>query len=212
MKYSLLFLLAISACFVQAQKKSADTLYLMNGRIIVSPVLDTTFLAATIMDPEDSTKRALLENNVLFAIKYHSGEIYYYYEQDTIRNWFSRDEMWLFMQGERDARKGLKPWGSFTGGLVSGLAGGSSGLLVGSIGTFFGPVLPIAFFATVGLPKVRIKHSTVSNLKYLEHDEYLLGYEQEARSKRRRYSMIGGGIGVFLGYVAYFSLRNVLAK
>src|SRR6185312_9252567 len=202
-------ILLVFFCFflsnlVLAQKKRADTLYLMNGRILVSPVLDTSFLAATFVDPEDSTKRTHIENEQLFAIKYNNGDVFYYYKQDTITNWYSRDEMWLFTQGERDARKGFKPRGSFIGGIISGMAGGSSGLLVGSVGAFFGPVLPLAFFTTVGIPKVRIRHKTVSNINNLEYDAYLLGYEREARTKRRKASMIGGGIGVALGYIAYF--------
>jgi len=208
-------ILLVFFCFflsnlVLAQKKRADTLYLMNGRILVSPVLDTSFLAATFVDPEDSTKRTHIENEQLFAIKYNNGDVFYYYKQDTITNWYSRDEMWLFTQGERDARKGFKPRGSFIGGIISGMAGGSSGLLVGSVGAFFGPVLPLAFFTTVGIPKVRIRHKTVSNINNLEYDAYLLGYEREARTKRRKASMIGGGIGVALGYIAYFSLRNLI--
>jgi hypothetical protein len=196
--------------FLVAQRKKADTLYLMNGRIVVSPVLDTSFLAATFVDPDDSTKRTHIENDQLFAIKYSNGGVFYYYKQDTITNWYSRNEMWLFTQGERDARKGFKARGSFTGGLITGLAGGASGLLVGSIGSFFGPIIPLAFFTTVGIPKVRIKHKTVSNINNLDYDAYILGYEREARIKRRRSSMIGGGIGVALGYIAYFSLRNIL--
>lgn len=196
--------------FIVAQRKKADTLYLMNGRILVSPVLDTSFLAATFVDPEDSTKRTHIENDQLFAIKYNNGDVFYYYKQDTIVNWFTRDEMWLFMQGERDARKGFKPKGSFVGGLITGMAGGASGLAIGSIGAFFGPVLPLAFLTTVGIPKVRIRHNTVSNPNNLDYDSYILGYEREARTKRRRGAMIGGGIGVALGYIAYFSLKNIL--
>ena len=193
-----------------AQKKRADTLYLMNGRIVVSSVLDTSFLAATFVDPEDSTKRTHIENDQLFAIKYSNGGVFYYYKQDTITNWYTRDEMWLFTQGERDARKGFKPWGSFTGGIITGMAGGSSGLLLGSIGAFFGPVVPLAFLTTVGIPKVRIRHKTVSNPNNLDYDAYILGYEREARTKRRRFAMIGGGIGTALGYIAYFSLKNLI--
>jgi|ERR1700756_1589141 len=196
--------------FLLAQRKKADTLYLMNGRIVVSPVIDTSFLAATFVDPEDSTKRTHIENDQLFAIKYNNGSVFYYYKQDTIANWYTRDEMWLFMQGERDARKGFKARGSFTGGLITGMIGGASGLAIGSLGAFFGPVVPLAFFTTVGIPKVRIKHKTVSNPNNLDYDAYILGYEREARTKRRRSSMIGGGIGVALGYIAYFSLRNVI--
>jgi hypothetical protein len=105
----LLGVLLSAAAF--SQKRAADSLFLMNGRILVSPVIDTLFGAATFVDPEDTTKRAHIENDQLFAIKYSNGDIFYYYEQDTISNWFSRDEMWMFMKGERDARKGFKPWG-----------------------------------------------------------------------------------------------------
>ena len=208
-------ILLIVFCFLASttmfsQRKKADTLYLMNGRIVVSPVLDTSFLAATFADPEDSTKRTHIENDQLFAIKYNNGGVFYYYKQDSLTNWYTRDEMWLFTQGERDARKGFKPWGSFTGGLITGMAGGASGLVVGSLGAFFGPIVPLAFLTTVGIPKVRIRHKTVSNINNLEYDAYLLGYEREARTKRRRFAMIGGGIGTALGYIAYFSLRNLI--
>lgn len=181
-----------------AQKKPADSLFLMNGRIVVSPVIDTLFGAATFVDPEDSTKRSHIENDQLFAIKYHNGDVFYYYVQDTISNWFSRDEMWMFMVGERDARKGFKPMGSMLGAMGCGIAAGITG-------SFYGPVLPVAYTACVGLPKVRIRHSTVSDVRYLDSDAYILGYEREARAKRRIYALIGTGVGLLLGYGTYFA-------
>ena len=175
----------------------------MNGKIITTSVLDTNSASVQVADPENSIKKITIDNESLFAIKYGKGNLVYYYQEDTIKNWFTRDEMWLFMQGERDARKGFKARGSFWGGLIAGVAGGASGLVVGSAGAFFGPVLPISFFTTVGIPKVWIRHSTVSNPNNLWHDAYILGYEREARAKRRRRSMIGGGIGLAIGYIAY---------
>ena len=211
MQRILLFVFCFSLSgFLLAQKKVADTLLLMNGRILVSPIIDTLLGAATFIDPEDTTKRAHVENSDLFAIKYSDGNIFYYYKQDTITNFYSRDEMWLFTQGERDAKKGFKPKGAFVGSVIAGLVGGGSGFAVGSIGVFFGPIVPIAFFSTVGIPKVRIKHPTVSNPNNLDYDAYILGYEREARAKRRRWSMVGGGIGAAIGYIAYFSLRNLI--
>ena len=189
------------------QTNSLDTLYLMNGKIIISSVLDTNSVSVLISDPENSKNKISLDNESLFAIKYGKGNMFYYYQQDSIKNWFTRDEMYLFMQGERDANKGFKPLGSFLGGVIFGVAGGASGLVV-DIGAFFGPVLPLAFFTTVGIPKVRIKHKTVSNLENLKCDAYILGYEREARAKRRRQSLLGGGIGVAAGYIAYFCLRS----
>lgn len=188
---------------LSAQKRPCDTLYLMNGRIVVAPVLDTLFGAATFVDPDDSTKRSHVENDRLFAIRYHDGDIFYYYEQDTISNWFSREEMWMFMQGERDARKGFKPWGSFYGTFTAGLVGGLTG-------TIFGPLFPMGYIACVGIPKVRIRHHTVSNINFLDSDAYILGYEREARGKRRKYALVAGGCGLAIGYAAFFlGLRKV---
>jgi hypothetical protein len=210
---SKLFILSLFVSFISlAQTSPLDTLYLMNGRIITSSVLDTNSVSVLITDPENPTKKISIDNESLFAVKYGKGNRFYYYQQDTIKNWYTQDEMWLFMQGERDARKGFKAKGSFLGGLAAGLAGGASGLAIGEAGAFFGPVLPLAFFTTVGIPKVRIKHNTVSNPEYLTHDVYILGYEREARAKRRRQSLLGGGIGVAIGYIAYFSLRSLVLK
>jgi hypothetical protein len=153
--------------------------------------------AATIVNLEDSTRREHVENEQIFAIRYHTGEIRYYYEQDTISNWFTREEMWYFMQGERDARKGFKPMGSLCGTIAFGMIGGLTG-------QFWGPILPAAYTAGVGLPWVRIKHSTVSDIRLLEQDSYILGYEREARRKRRVYALIGSAIGMALGYATYF--------
>ena len=140
------FLIFLSLCsilstqYLFAQKKTGDTLFLLNGRMVATQVIDTLFNFATFVDPDDSTKRSHIENDQLFAIKYQNGDIFYYYEQDTIANWFSREEMWMFMQGERDARKGFKPHGSFYGTMAVGILGGLTG-------TFFAPVAPLAYFA-----------------------------------------------------------------
>ena len=210
MRYQTAILFLFISFFPFAQQKPVDTLLLMNGRIIVSSVLDTNDVAVIISDPKNVNKRINIDNESLFAIKYGNGGLNYYYQQDSIKNWYTRDEMWLFMQGERDAKKGFKPTGSLIGGILFGIAGGASGLAIDQAGVFFGPVLPLAFFTTVGIPKVRIKHNTVSNPENLKHDAYILGYEREARAKRRRQSMLGGGIGVAVGYIAYFCLRGFI--
>jgi hypothetical protein len=184
-----------------AQQKPADTLLLMNGNVVVSPVLDTTLFAVTFVDPKDSTKRQHLEYGNVYAIRYHTGDLIYYYKQDTISNWFTRDEMELYMQGERDARKGFKAPGSTFGTIACGLVGGMSG-------TFFGPLLPIFYFSLVGIPKIKIKHNTISNPSYVDYDAYLLGYERVARKRRRIQSLIGGGIGLAAGYILYACLHN----
>jgi hypothetical protein len=60
--------------------------------------------------------------------------------------------------------------------------------------------------ALTGIPKVRIKHKTISNPNYIEHDAYILGYERVSRSRRRIKALIGGTIGLAAGYGLYFGI------
>lgn len=193
------FFLFLFAAFAQQKK---DTLFLMNGKIHVSRVIDTLLGGVTIKDLKDTTKNFTVDNDDLFSVHYSTGEMYYYYNQDTaIGNEFTRDEMGYFMQGERDAKKGFKARGSLFGSMAAGFAGGLTG-------NFLGPILPFGYLGLCGVPKVRIKHETISNPYLIDHDPYILGYERQARGKRRIQALIGGGIGLVAGFATNF----VIAK
>lgn len=185
-----------------SQQKVQDTIYLMNGHVIGEKVIDTLLGAVTILDPKKPWKKLHYELEQLFAVRYSNGDMRYYYRQDSaIYNYFSRDEMWMFMKGERDARKGFKARGSFIGAGIAGIIGGATG-------TLWGPIAPYGYMACVGIPKVRIKHKTVSNPIYLESDGYILGYERVARHKRRISAVISGSIGLAIGYGIYALFHN----
>ena len=193
-----IFLLIISKFFGQ----SKDTLFLMNGNVIGQNVYDTLLNAVSIFDPKDSTKKLHYEEDQLYMIKYANGFQRYYYSQDSTKyNWFTREEMWFFMKGEADARKGFKPKWCAIGAGVAGLIGGLSG-------TFWGPILPYSYMAFSGVTKIRIKHHTISNPNYLQYDAYILGYERISRQKRKIWSLIGGSIGLVAGYGGYFLLHD----
>lgn len=177
-----------------------DTILLMNGNYVVEKVIDTLIGAVTIVNPEKTTEKLHYEYDDIYCVKYASGFTDYYYSQDTLRgNYFTRDEMQYYIYGERDARKGFKARGSLIGAGVVGLASGGLGL-------FFAPVFPYGYMALSDIPKVRIKHSTISNPNYIDHDAYILGYERVSRSKRRIQALIGGTIGLAAGYGLYFGL------
>ncbi len=194
---SFLFILFF-AFNTKAQYK--DTILLMNGNYVVEKVIDTLIGAVTIVNPEKTTEKLHYEYDDIYCVKYASGFTDYYYSQDTLRgNYFTRDEMLYYIYGERDARKGFKARGSLIGAGIVGLASGGLGL-------FFAPVFPYGYMALSGIPKVRIRHSTISNPNYIDHDAYILGYERVSRSKRRIQALIGGTIGLAAGYGLYFGL------
>lgn len=204
MKLSLIHITVLSFSLTILSQKSfsqkRDTILLMNGQTVVEKVIDTLIGAVTILDPENTAKKLHYPYDEVYAVYYGSGLKDYYYAQDTMRgNYFTRNEMEYYIYGERDARKGFKARGSLIGA-------GVAGLVSGGLGLFFAPVFPYGYMGLSGIPKVRIKHNTISNPNYIEHDAYILGYERVARSKRRIKSLIGGSIGLALGYGLYFGV------
>ncbi len=186
---------------IQAQNFQ-DTIYLMNGHVIASTVTDTLPDGISILSPEKTSSKLNYEWDQLYLVKYESGlKKFYYYQDSTIGNWFTRDEMWMFMKGENDARNGFKARGALIGS-------GAIGLLAGMTGSFWAPLAPYSFMALSGVPKVKIKHSTVSDLNYLKSEPYILGYERVARQKLKIKSIIGGTAGLIIGYGFYFAFHK----
>ena len=179
-----------------------DTIYLMNGQVVGEKVIDTLLGAVTINNSKKSSRKINYELDQLYMVRYANGIKRYYYEQDTLNgNWFTRDEMWMYMKGENDARKGFKARGALIGSGIAGIIGGMTG-------TFYAPLLPYGYMALSGLPKIRIRGNTISNPVYVESDAYILGYERVARQRRKIKSIIGGTIGLAVGYGLYFLLHK----
>lgn len=197
-----LLLFFMLGCCLHSQNTAKDTIILMNGNVVVEKVIDTLLGAVTIYHPEKPHKKIHYEYDDLYCIFYSGGSKKYYYRQDTARyQWFTRDEMYFFIKGEQDGRKGFKANGSLIGAGLAGLIGGASG-------SFFAPILPYGYMALSGIPKVRIRHNTISNPAYIDSDAYILGYERTARYKRKLKSLLGGTVGLAVGYVIYFALKD----
>ncbi|MBS1651921.1 MAG: hypothetical protein JSU07_07935 [Bacteroidetes bacterium] len=204
-KHKLIFFITCLLFFGKAlySQSTKDTIYLMNGKIVPHHVYDTLLGAVTIIDTiKNKPKRIHYEWDQLYMVRYSNGFKRFYYEQDSLKhNWFTRDEMWMFMKGERDAHKGFTARGALIGSGICGIVGGMAG-------SFFSPILPYSFLALCGLPKVRIKAKTISNPAYVESDGYILGYERVARQKRRIQSVIGGTCGLVIGFGLFGILHN----
>jgi hypothetical protein len=179
----------------------SDTILLLNGYTIITSNIDTTNGSVSFKNPKKSKKNIVIENDRIFSINNSKGETLIYSYDTIIGNEFTVDEMRYFIHGEQDAQKGFKARGAFWGNLAVGAGAGVTGL-------FFSPIAPFAFSALVGIPKIKIKKGTVSNLDYLNQPSYLMGYERVARKKRQLRSLVSGGLGLGLGLGASFILKN----
>ncbi len=178
-----------------------DTLLLLNGAVVIGTVIDTTNGVTAIKNQKDSTKNIIIENDRIFSITTANGESIMYVYDTILGNEFTIDEMRYFILGEQDAEKGFKAKGAFWGNMLLGAAGGVTG-------SFLCPIPPFAFTALSGLPRVKVKSSSVSNIDYIKHDTYIMGYERVARKKRKIGSLAGGGIGLGIGLGTFFILKS----
>ncbi len=195
------------ACFILLKTISVsaqdnkDTILLLNGTQIITTVYDTTFGLVRYKNPHPEKDPIEIESTDIFSIRNVNGEFIKYVYDSAGENNITADEMRYYIKGEQDATKNFKPHGAFWTNVLIGAASGATGL-------FYCPIPPFAFTAFCGLTKVKIKHSTVSNLDYLKHDTYIMGYEHIARGKRKTKSLLGGGIGLVGGIGAAIILKN----
>jgi hypothetical protein len=191
-----------------AQETMKDTVYLMNGEIVTTTILDTSFYGVKILRPNsDPAKKreVIIEGERVFSYKINGVEKLVYFQDTTIGNEFSIEETRQFMVGERDAQKGFHSRLWPVGNVVLGAA--SAGIM-NNILAF---IPPFAYAAATLIPKVTIRHSTVSNMSYLRSDTYILGYERVARKRRTLQSFVGGVIGLGVGFAAR-SIVNSTSK
>jgi hypothetical protein len=174
-----------------------DSVFLMNGHIFSAQIMDTSAHTVKLYNAQKPTKPLEYGADQLYRIRFANGSEHYYYQKDSvIGNWLTQSEMWLYMKGEQDARKGFKAKGAMIGALCAGLIGGMTG-------TFWGPVFPYGFMALSGLPKIRISHATVRDEALLQSNAYLMGYERVARQKIKLRSLLVGTMGLLGGYGIY---------
>ena len=192
----------VTFCDLNCFSQQKDTIVLMNGNLVVEKVIDTLLGAVSAYDSKRVNKKLHYEYDDVYGVFYADGSKKYFYRQDTARyQWFTRDEMGYFVKGERDGRKGFKANGAM-------ITAGTLGFLSGATGAFFAPLVPYGFMAISGATKVKIKHKTISNPAYIDSDAYILGYERSARYKRKIRSLLGGTVGLALGYAFYAIFNN----
>jgi hypothetical protein len=179
-----------------------DSVFLLNGLVVNSVVTDSTSESVTIQHLTRAGKTVSYDKDQLYKIRFSSGSEKYYYQQDSSSgNWMSREDAWMFIKGENDARKGYKANAAYRGAIIFGLLGGLTG-------SFWGPLAPYAFIAINGISSIKIDRATVSDISYLKSEPYLLGYVRVGRQKQKTRALLGGLIGLAAGYAGYGGLNQ----
>ncbi len=171
-----------------------DEVLFINGDYANVKVLDTTDYKRISVQRPGKAKIKTWYKEDIYSIKYADGKEVIVYHQDTLENeYFTPAEMRIYIQGEQDAAAGYKTPAATAGAAVVGLGGGL-------VLSFLAPIAPALYTVIVGSRWIKIRKKYVSNPDLLKEEVYRMGYEKEARSKVIQNSIIGGGIGMLVGY------------
>ncbi len=186
----LFFLAIVSSANAQ------DTLIMIDrAPIIVSAVsFDSLEVHYTVLGKKKSKS---MEIQKVYSIKRQNQAEEFIYVQDTLEgNWYTREQMADYIQGQKDARKSYKTKASRAGagGVMVGFVGSATGL-------FYGPLFIIGYSALKGYSKPSLKPEYGFDVKYAENPYYIEGFGTMAKRYTSRRSAAGAAAGYILGAV-----------
>jgi hypothetical protein len=198
-RFKILFVLAI--CLVSVSLKAQDKILFLNGKTLEGTLLEKTNYEFTFKDQKE--KQFIIDKYRIFSYTKDNKESIVY-EFDTLSgNFLKVEDMKMFVYGERDAYKTFKPRVSNVLGFAAGIAGG---YLMHSDNSFVYIATPLIYTPITLLFPTKVKQSKTTEVKYLQEDEYLRGYERVARAKRTqgalKTSLVGMGVGFLISVIA----------
>ena len=118
-----------------------------------------------------------------------------WYFMDTVfGNDLSIQQMRWYMNGERDARKGYRPWGPMIGGFLLG-----AGTVIALDLEVNSLIIPPAYAGIMAWPRVHVTRGSISDPGMEGDPHYAMGYAAVGRPKRVIRSLIASALGVGVG-------------
>lgn len=173
-----------------------DKINLMNGQIIEGRVLGQSTLEVRY---QVKKKDRLIERSEptesVFSVTDSLGKEKIWYFMDTVfGNDLSIPQMRWYMAGERDARKGYKPWGPMIGGFLLG-----AGTVIALDLEVNSLIIPPAYAGLMAWPRVNVTRGSISDPAMEGDQHYAMGYNAAGRPKRVIKSLISSALGVAVG-------------
>lgn len=193
--------------------RGQDSLFLMNGDILTTQILDTLPETVYCLHPKptkkDPERKLLLDRERIFSIRYANGKERVFYTHDTMAgNFFTVPEMRNFVNGEQDADKYHRSRLEFWLGFGIGLG---SGAVIPHYGGYFFSYLPtFAYTGALLIPIIKVKAPNYKIRSQPHPDVYLIGYERIARKKKMVSGLKGAVLGLAAGSLIYFFVPESL--
>lgn len=189
----LLFLAITTNSFSQ---DSLGKFILMNGKEISNiKILNIGAQSISYQNLNNNKIKKIYKDNV-FAVNYVNGKENVIYKRDSIFNDLTVEQMRMLIKGFKDGREKHKNYSSYFIGFAAGVAGPIIASV--SFGTL-APFPPAAGIFVCGITAPNMNKEPVEK-KYLNNEEYLMGYQKKARGKKTRHALIGALVGFATGF------------
>ena len=173
-----------------------DRINLMNGQVIEGRVLGQSTLEVRyqVKKGDRLIEREEPTESVFSVVDSLGREKVWYFMDTLFGNDLTVPQMRWYLNGERDARNGYKPWGPMIGGFVVG-AGAviALDLEVNSL------IIPPAYAGLMAWPRVNVTRGSISDPGMEGDPYYAMGYAAVGRPKRVIKSLISSALGVAVG-------------
>jgi hypothetical protein len=205
LKRIFIFILFAIPALSEAQVQQGKVL-LMNGTVVENTLWEEKDGMIYIYDQKknilgkEKTKAIELNKSEVYSLSNGSKEQILYYQDTMLGDYYTPEEMRVYLAGAGDARKNYKARHiSAVGFAVCAVVG----YLVGD-GLLILIVPPVTYAAIqyVGKIKIREKYMSDPNFKY--NDLYAEGFEPPARSRKMIRGALSGLLGSATGVVLYF--------
>jgi len=173
-----------------------DKINLMNGQVLEGKVVGQSTLEIRYLVPKKDrwVERAEPTSGV-FSVTDSLGQEKVWYFMDTLfGNEYTVPQMRWFINGERDARNGYKPWGPVIGGFALG-----AGLTMALDLEVNSLLIPPVYAGLMAWPRVYVTRGSISDPNMEGDPIYATGYSAAGRPKRVVKSLLSTAAGVAAG-------------
>ncbi len=204
----LIFFLSLLPFAIQAQLQQGRVL-LMNGTVVENALWGEKDGMIYIYDKKNNlfgkekTRAIELNKSEIFSLSNGSKEQVLYFQDTMLGDYYTPEEMRMYLAGAGDARKNYKA--RHISAIGFGLCT-VAGYLVGD-GLMILIVPPITYAAIQYVGKIKIREKYMSDVNYKYNDQYAEGFEPPARSRKIIRGAFSGVLGSVTGVVLYM-LKN----
>jgi len=210
-------LLAI-AFFVAFNINAQDKLLLLNGRVDRGKILSDKESTFEFKIYKNGGKEKIIpyDKYRIFSVTDIKGKESILYKRDTtMGNFRTENQMRMFIYGQRDAHENFGSGHHFLGGFVLGFGAAifdtyefeNPGGFFKRTPSIFPVLVPLVVPLGASFLPSKIMKDDVSDIGYLNSEEYVEGFNKVKKFKKIKNSFLGSIAGVAAGLISYYALK-----